>query len=498
MKKKYSILDNLNNIDECGCGMDSGAYESPMLNDDYDQDQDYQDEDYDDDLENMVRRVVGEKDLSKESFSDIVQSVTKEIIPESAEEPLDESAEETLTESTQCESLDESTKAYFNHKKTINRKNKEAFDKVRTAKLSEILDSIEPDGEIKETENFTSGTGEAWDNMNDRGSMIELKYDTKPSKAFSERFEKAIRGEFSGTDVANTSEEWSNGGKGKKSVVADQMINRVKGYAKRYKEPVPQFFRHQGSVERGKEIVREPRFALESNKNNSSNMLKETIEVRNGFVNGKSVNLGDKSTDGSGYYLYGNMIAENRDGNLWITNGGYKTETIFEMLSALPNVNITIGDNGTWILNDELWEGDWTKVSVSENVVDEQKIKRLTFKSEFLNEDDLFSRIPNEFKVDGKIFEMSDGNNISRIKWVVESKLNIAKPVIIDSVNKLGVKEDLQEMKRLMNFSYKPQNGTVSQKGEEHIYNKILNKMRNEESHKTYIKGMINEKKEIK
>jgi len=61
-------------------------------------------------------------------------------------------------------------------------------------------------------------------------------------------------------------------------------------------------------------------------------------------------------------YLHGNMIAKfNRNDGLWISDGGWQTNTTKERLNGLPNVHIYQKDF-QWYLNDEAWNGEWTYI----------------------------------------------------------------------------------------------------------------------------------------
>ena len=60
-------------------------------------------------------------------------------------------------------------------------------------------------------------------------------------------------------------------------------------------------------------------------------------------------------------YLHGNLIAEIENGDLYITNAGWKSNTTKERLNGLPNVNI-VQRNFEWFLNGELWNGEKTLI----------------------------------------------------------------------------------------------------------------------------------------
>lgn len=76
--------------------------------------------------------------------------------------------------------------------------------------------------------------------------------------------------------------------------------------------------------------------------------------------------MGNTSTDGNGYYLHGNKIAEWRENtgidSLWITSAGWKSATTKERLNGLNGVSITQKDF-EWYLNGKKWDGQWIRIS---------------------------------------------------------------------------------------------------------------------------------------
>lgn len=60
--------------------------------------------------------------------------------------------------------------------------------------------------------------------------------------------------------------------------------------------------------------------------------------------------------------LHGNCIAEEVNGELFITTCGWKTNTTKERLNALPDVSIRQNDH-KWYLNGHEWDGKVIKVT---------------------------------------------------------------------------------------------------------------------------------------
>jgi hypothetical protein len=82
-----------------------------------------------------------------------------------------------------------------------------------------------------------------------------------------------------------------------------------------------------------------------------------------------------------------------------------------------------------------------------------ESMKRLNFKKEFNGVGNALKMIPESYKVDNKVFEMTDGNESYKIRW--EGTLTEGKAVVLVASDKTMVNEDMQKMKHLM--GYKPQ-----------------------------------------
>ncbi len=84
--------------------------------------------------------------------------------------------------------------------------------------------------------------------------------------------------------------------------------------------------------------------------------------VAGAFITGNQLNQGNTRTDGQGIWLFGNKIAEKRNGELYITNAGWFSATTKERLNALPFVRLH-QEKREWYLNGAKWDGKWIKVS---------------------------------------------------------------------------------------------------------------------------------------
>lgn len=91
-------------------------------------------------------------------------------------------------------------------------------------------------------------------------------------------------------------------------------------------------------------------------------MTQITERICRAFMNHRTLKIDNSETDGTSLWLFGNMVAQWRHGELCITNAGWKTKTTKERLNGLDGVRIQ-SIRGTWHLNGTAWDGGWIQVS---------------------------------------------------------------------------------------------------------------------------------------
>ena len=91
-----------------------------------------------------------------------------------------------------------------------------------------------------------------------------------------------------------------------------------------------------------------------------------------------------------------------------------------------------------------------------------ESMKRLKFKKEFNGVGNALKLIPESYRVDSKVFEMTDGNESYKIRW--EGSLTEGKAVILMAADKKMVNEDITRMKALMGYKSEDTLGTVKGK----------------------------------
>ena len=90
-------------------------------------------------------------------------------------------------------------------------------------------------------------------------------------------------------------------------------------------------------------------------------MRKVTQQAVAAFMNGYDFKSGNTMVQDGKMYLHGNKIAEWRDGELWITNAGWSSNTTKERLNGIPGVSIQQRD-WRWYLNGYHWQRQWIRV----------------------------------------------------------------------------------------------------------------------------------------
>lgn len=105
------------------------------------------------------------------------------------------------------------------------------------------------------------------------------------------------------------------------------------------------------------------------------------------------------------------------------------------------------------------------KENNKETIKESEKMKRLKFKKPFNGVSNALNLIPENYKVDNKVFEMSDGNESYKVRW--EGSLNEGKGIVLIASDATLVNEDVEKMKHLMGYNSKDTLGTL--KGSERI-----------------------------
>lgn len=117
-----------------------------------------------------------------------------------------------------------------------------------------------------------------------------------------------------------------------------------------------------------------------------------------------------------------------------------------------------------------------SKIQVKKDTIMEtKKIKRLKFKKTIGGLENALAIIPESYKVDNKVFEMTDGNENYRFRW--EGELNEGRAVTLKAYDKTLVESDKARMETLMGFKSDLGRPTPTQRlNENDVFTKMLAK----------------------
>ena len=109
----------------------------------------------------------------------------------------------------------------------------------------------------------------------------------------------------------------------------------------------------------------------------------------------------------------------------------------------------------------------------------ENTIPKLNFKKTFEGKKDLLKRVsklPPKYKVNEKLFEMSDGENVYKIRWEGNTKTGV--PVILEHTNKKSEAAAYEKHMKLSRYNTRSSNVSTSKLNEHNIFKNMLNQSR--------------------
>jgi len=86
-------------------------------------------------------------------------------------------------------------------------------------------------------------------------------------------------------------------------------------------------------------------------------------QVIEAFENGRKAQGGNYFSDGLSLYLFGNKIAEHREGDIYFSLAGWNTTTTKQALNHLNNVSIHSSKGVIKNFDSIINKNDWYKVS---------------------------------------------------------------------------------------------------------------------------------------
>jgi len=306
--------------------------------------------------------------------------------------------------------------------------------------------------------------------------MDQIQYDNDPGEKFKQRAIDALEGTAkmgnethegkwdpaTGKGNGNTEEVWGASGNHKDNL-GKRIVKGAKAVSKKDAYPQEDAV---GYVPQGKVKTK---LATESKKTKMSN-IKEGIRERNIVaiqnlvdtydyrVAAKKlidkvlvIKMGLSSEDLGDTPIFANGLDTVED---FLISGEF--EQAFE--SAKETANEMIQDEGGGNMFGENKQNN--KKSIKDNT--KTKMKRLNFKKPFNGVGKALTLIPETYKVDNKVFEMTDGNESYKVRW--EGSLTEGSAVVLIASDKNMMNEDIQQMKHLMGFKAEDTLGTPSSK----------------------------------
>ena len=243
-----------------------------------------------------------------------------------------------------------------------------------------------------------------------------IQYDRTPSEKFKKRAEDAI----AGAAYMGNSPDWANvvvPGQGGDPTFGKKLVKAIKASEKKRSNNTPTTKMFGDDWEVTKDDSHKD-YAFE-NKQNNKGIIKESNKMKK--IKSAKQN-GDKS-----------YAVKYEDGT---------EKTIYVSHDDWDDINNKYG-----------------------NLKESTKMKRLTFKKPFNGINNALNLIPEAYRVDNKVFEMTDGNESYKVRW--EGSLNEGKGVVLMASDKSLVNEDIQKMKHLM--GYKSQDTFGNLKGAERL-----------------------------
>lgn len=120
--------------------------------------------------------------------------------------------------------------------------------------------------------------------------------------------------------------------------------------------------------------------------------------------------------------------------------------------AGLLKQNIDPMDSSNWI----------PQGNNNEQVTETKKMKRAKFKTPFNGIDTALKVIPESYKVDKNVFEMTDGNENYKIRW--EGDTEKGKAIVLEAYDKSLVKEDVDKIFHLMRYNPSSKHGNLKGK----------------------------------
>jgi hypothetical protein len=132
-------------------------------------------------------------------------------------------------------------------------------------------------------------------------------------------------------------------------------------------------------------------------------------------------------------------------------------KTLIDKTKKMSKVQQNVVGGGNTMLPYGVKNGNFAVNENNDNK--ENKMKRLVFKNPFNGLDNALNLIPETYKIDDKVFEITDGNESYKVRW--EGTLTEGRAIVLMGSSKEQVNEDISKIKHLMGYSSEKTLGTL-------------------------------------
>jgi hypothetical protein len=321
------------------------------------------------------------------------------------------------------------------------------------------------------------------------GGMQDLTYHNEPDKRFKERQEMAIKGDskmgnkiYSGKENGNTESTWG----ASDDELGEKIIKRTKRRQEKIDAAADNLTSFGDDIEfNPNKKSKKSNIALENTEKNNTTMEEGLLDLfkqkskyyilskKETFDGGKRYDFKTKSYDDRSAihtHIPGELSTLSItvfDDNLCVMSFNRKKNKFENINDALNYADKTYDEAYKKVVNKlKSYDTEDNNITEKNNKLTEtSKMKRLRFKSAFNGMENALNLIPEGYKEDNKVFEMTDGNESYKVRW--EGNLTEGKVVVLQAANQEVIKEDMNKIFHLMNYKSENTLGTV--KGKDRI-----------------------------
>ena len=307
--------------------------------------------------------------------------------------------------------------------------------------------------------NYTNDEEKTYhDEMEIMNGMEMNKYDREPDKLFKERAKEAIEG----SSRMGNNPEWANvvvKGQGGDPEFGKNLVKKIKASEKKRNEATPTTKMFGDDWEVVKDNSHKS-YAFENKTNNP------TINENNPLIGKEIIVNAGKYKNSKGIIIdipklvINGVVAKMEDGKKVIV-----VRSDFDFVDKMKGADVAGDDFEKLNRQSQYGINPYNENTNKKKPQIKESMKRLKFKKEFNGVGNAIKMIPESYKVDKKVFEMTDGNESYRVRW--EGTLTEGKAVVLMASDKKMVNEDIQKMKHLMGYKSEATLGTV--KGKDRI-----------------------------